>query len=310
MRYQHQALCLNNALQVTRGNLAGLGALLALLHPTQGSCTCVVDPPGDAPTSIGQMLYRSGDRSALLSFLLPAKTADTPAAAALLDELAVQAGAMGALNLRAAVAEDTPMFENLRQGGYTVYSWQRIWQVPVSNGGQTDGQWELATGLDIQPVQTLYNALVPPLVQAAESLSSTFPDRWVFRTKGVMLGYADIHYGSHGIYVEPVIHPTVTNLPAVIFSLVDSISSLGRSVFLGIRADQAFIEHALDTINASCSPRLALFVKYLVRMQRVGSLAQRHTLREDHHPEPTLPFMPFTSPDGLLGPRETQQRLN
>lgn len=310
MRYQHQALCLNNALQVTRGNLAGLGALLALLHPTQGSCTCVVDPPGNDPTAIGQLLYRSGERSALLSFLLPANAADTPAAAALLDELAVQAGAMGALNIRAAVVEDTSMFENLRRGGYTVYSWQRIWQAPAVTSGQPNGQWELASGLDIQPIQILYNALVPPLVQAAESLSITFQDRWVFRSKGILLGYADVHYGSHGLYIEPVIHPSVTDLSSILFSLIDSVSSLGRNTYLGIRADQSFVEHALDSMGASCSPRLALFVKYLVRMQRVSSLAQQHTLRENHRPEPTLPFMPYTSPDGLLGPRETQQRLN
>ncbi|HWQ45595.1 MAG TPA: hypothetical protein VN376_01945 [Longilinea sp.] len=310
MRYQHQALCLNSALQVTRGNLAGVNALLALLHPTQGSCTCVVDPPGDDATAIGQMLYRSGDRSAMLSFLLPARASDTPAAAALLDELSSQAGSMGALNMRAAVSEDTPIFENLRRAGYTVYSWQRIWQVPVPISSQTSGRWELATGLDIQAVQTLYNSLVPPLVQAAESLSLTFQDRWVFRLKGVLLGYADVHYGSHGIYIEPVIHPTVEDLPAVLFSLIDGIPSLGRSAYLGIRADQAFVEHALDGMGASCSPRLALFVKYLVRMQRVGALAQRHALREDHHPEPTLPFIPYTSPDGLLNQREVQQRLN
>ena len=54
---------------------------------------------------------------------------DNPALPALIENLTVQAGSWGALHVLAELDETSPAFVPLRKAGFSVYAWQRMWDV-------------------------------------------------------------------------------------------------------------------------------------------------------------------------------------
>jgi hypothetical protein len=191
-------------LTLSRGNPAGPLALLSYLDPTRGSFTGVTSGKNDQVALVGQMIYTPGHRSANISFLLPGDELDQPSLPDLIESLAVQAGSWGASHLLAEVDENSPALDPVRNSGFSVYGWQTIWQLPappVSSGDtpRQNGPWQPVTPADDTHTRTLYQQLVPLLVQAAEPYSPGKGPRLVYRDGDEILAYAEATVGPQGI---------------------------------------------------------------------------------------------------------------
>jgi hypothetical protein len=68
-----------------------------------------------------------------------------------------------------------------------------------------------------------------------------------------------------------------------------------RPVYLAVRSYQAWLEHALEDAQAQVSPRQALMVKHLVKLQRIPVTNPQFVTRESRQAEPTASSLPNAS---------------
>jgi hypothetical protein len=301
-RYRHQLVCTDSAQALTNGSPVGPMALLARLNPSVGSYTGIFSAGGVTPL-VGHMRYVVGDRSAHILFLMPEDGLNQPGLINLLEHLAAQAGAWGAFHLLAEIEETSCALEGMRRSGFSVYAWQRIWKYSPSkdnttaNGSASAGPknghsgWRPAASVDEISIRNLYQALVPPLVQSAEPLTSRKLPGWVYQHEGETLAYVEGTYGPQGIYLQPLIHPAVENVSQLLAGLLDRQPTLlGRPIFLAIRSYQAWLETVVRDLECQVGPRQALMVKHLVLHQR-DALPARHLVLEKYTTEPTAPMI-------------------
>jgi hypothetical protein len=291
---------MDTALALTRGNPVGLWAALANMRLEHGSYTGVLRPGGGKPPLIGQIHYNPGERAARIAYILPIRGLDSPELGKLLEHLAWAAGDSGALSLLAEIDETSPALESLRRCGFGVYAWQRVWKIARNPEGGADRRWEPATDLDRLAIRSLFQSLVPPLVQSAEPLSER-TEGFVYEQNGEMLGYIEAVFGPNGIYLQPLIHPASEDVPRLLGSFLARLPfHLGRPAYFSVRSYQAWLEKPLAELQAEAGERQALLVKHLAAAQRASAYAVRNGALEKHQPalidtqggETPLPLLP------------------
>jgi hypothetical protein len=256
---------------LTRGPLNGWPVLFAQLHPARECFTAVLKPSQGPPRLIGQMEYYPGQRAAQISYLLPGNAGGLPDMPGLLEGLAWQAGHWGAQLLLADVDERSPFFEALRRAGFSVYAWQRVWRLAAPCHPAHAELWHTAAGVDVLAAYGLYQGLVPPMVQRAESFPRLRSEHLAYRQDGEMLAYVEVIEGSQGVFLQPYIHPQVNRVRDLLDGLAGLPRWQGRPVYLAVRSYQAWLEPALEEMQSASALRQALLVKYLTAAERVTS---------------------------------------
>jgi len=263
------------------------------MDPASGSFTGIARPSAGEAAWIGQMAYKLGQRSAHLTYLISADLQDTRLLPALVEYLITQAGAWGAFNVLAEIDERSPAFESLRKTGFVIYSRQTVWSIPggSENGRKgTDLRWQPADVSSAGAIRTLYNCLVPPLVQTAEPIPLQ-PGGLVYRQDGEVLAYVEQFHGPRGIYLLPVVHPNLDNIHDLLRALLHHLSPvLRRPVYLAVRSYQAWLDDTLTEMGAVEAPRQSLLVRHLT--QRVTAPVKNSILIpvESRAPETSSPI--------------------
>lgn len=199
---------------------------------------------------------------------------------------------MGALNVLAEIEESHALFNLLRAVGFSVVSWESIWQLPQQwPEEQASVNWLVPSPADEVAIRSLFQTLVPPLVQNATPFTNGSTRRVIYKTNCDVLAYVEIQEGSQGIFLTPVVHPSVENVPALLVGLSRYFQSPGRPVYLQVRSYQAWLSEALGQVQAEPSPRFALLVKHLaVGIHNLVMQTQR--VRSDaRQAEPTAPIV-------------------
>ena len=287
--------CLDNTLALTLGNPLAPLAILSYLNPARGSYTGVAGGKNGNPRPVGQVHYRAGRRSARLAFLMPERTARQEDVIALLERLAYEAGGWGACNVLAEAEEHSPLFDALRRAGFVVYARQQIWQLEEvkSIGADRSTDWQPALSVDEFAIRSLYQSLIPPLVQSAEAFPETYEQSLVYRhDPDELLAYAQGWFGPRGVYVLPLFHPGVNDSLELLAGLVARIAPHpSRPLYLAVRSYQAELESGLEALHASPGPRQVLMAKYLVNLQRAPAFNPRSSVLEKRRAEPTTPII-------------------
>ncbi|HCM96577.1 MAG: hypothetical protein A2X25_00100 [Chloroflexi bacterium GWB2_49_20] len=259
-KYRHRVIPLDSARAATRGNLMGLNAMLSYLNPRREISTAIHQQ--DDGILLGQVTHSSGSPHANLAFLAPDESTEL-AQAALLDFLSVQAGEWGCLYLLAEVDECSPAFKALRQAGFSMYAWQRVWKMNdlLEPGGEN--LWKGSDETDLIAIQSLYAQIVPAMLQPVEPLPR-HPEGLVCRQAGDLQAYISLIYGPAGIWVQPLIHPDATCLPERMTALLTSIPNRrNRPVYVCVRSYQAWLESMLEELGASAGERQAVMIRHL-----------------------------------------------
>jgi hypothetical protein len=260
---------------LTRGNPLGAVALLNHLDPNRGSFTGISPAHGEESALIGQMVYTPGDRSAHVAFLTPGDDLDQPGLPGLLESLAVQAGSWGACHLLAEVEENSPALELMRRSGFNIYGRQTISRFTVPPRSARALEWQPATPSGENAARSLYQQLVPPLVQTAEPFAPG-RQRLLYRQDNELLAYAEINSGSQGIYVQPIIHPGAKDTEGLLAGLLSRLPPTNmRPVYLAVRSYQAWLDSPLARLGGESAPQQALLVKHLAVLQRATILARQ-----------------------------------
>lgn len=297
---RRQVVSLHKADYLVHGNPIGIAGVLARLNPSESSYTAVMEHPESGRRFFSQVVHPPHSRSAHFSFLTPDLVKDEGDFLSLIDFLSFQAGEMGAINVLAEIEESHLLFETLRHAGFSVFSWESIWRLPVfpSTGG-SPSKWNPPATTDLNAVRCLYQTLVPPLVQNAEPFRNGDTRRLLYKNKGEALAYVESISGSAGTYLVPLIHPSVEDVAPLLVDLIGLFEGRGKPLYMQVRSYQAWLSEALAELKAEPSPRFALMVKHLA-VGQLNSIKAAQTSRADQRQaDPAAPMLNNCTESGL-----------
>jgi hypothetical protein len=213
---------------------------------------------------LGGIIHSSNDTFAKLLYIAPSSQLDHPDLPELIENLAAQAGAWGAFHVLAEVDEANPAFVALRKAGFSVYAWQRMWNVSEITEAGSGAGWKRVKSVDLISVESLYHQIVPPLLHPFEP-QPKFPTGWMCN-EGVKC-YVSMAHGVYGIVLTPLIHPEATDVSTKLASLISNLPDRrNKPVYLSVRSYQAWLEPVLADLGAKGAERQAVMVKHLARM--------------------------------------------
>ena len=262
-RYRNDALTLDSTRALTRGHPLSAAGMLAYVNPARHLYSAVAN--GNGNTLLGGVIHSHNETFAKLLYLAPASRLDHAALPGLVEHLVTQVGGWGAFHVIAEIDETSDAFPALRQAGFSVYAWQRMWDVSeLSSTTDKTKIWARARSMNRPALQSLYHQIVPQLMQPVEPLSKN--------TRGLICDgdvkcYVSMSSGAQGIVLTPLIHPEATGVETKLTSLLNCIPDRrGRPVYLCVRSYQAWLEPALEDLGAKSAPRQAVMVKHLARL--------------------------------------------
>jgi len=267
-RHRNDVLTLDSARALTRGHPLGAMGLLAYINPTRHLYAAIAIDGESA--LLGGVIHARGESFAKLLYLAPSSRLNDPELPALIEHLAIQAGEWKALHVLAEVDELSDVFPALRMAGFSVYAWQRIWDVSLieKTGAGRESRWRRMQSVDLPAVQSLHYQIVPPLLHPVEPA----PNRIIgfVHDQGIK-SYANVTSGMYGIVLTPLIHPEENDVSAKIAALMNNLPDRrGRRVYLNVRSYQTWLEPALADLGAQASTRQAVMVKHLARLVKEG----------------------------------------
>jgi hypothetical protein len=261
-RYRDEAVSLDSTRLLTRGNPLGAAGFMSYFNPARHLYTAVNQDNGT--TLLGGVIQTNGDSFARLVYIAPSTQLTHPGLPTLIEHLSAEAGNWGAFHILAEIDETSEGFPALRMAGFSVYAWQRIWDVSHIAPSSATSCWTRAQSVNLPAVQALYHQIVPPLLQPVEPTPK--------RAIGLVCAegsksYVNVTYGMRGIMLTPLIHPEATDVAARLISLLNYLPERrNRPVYLCVRSYQAWLEPALEDLGGKASPRQAVMVKHLARM--------------------------------------------
>jgi len=206
---------------------------------------------------------KGNETSARLTFLAPMENING-LTLSLLDHLTTQAGEWGAFHLLAEVDENSPVFRSLRQAGFAMYAWQRVWKLPKLEKPDENSSWREAEETDWPAVQSLHGQIIPALIQPLDALPKQ-ASGLVCRPEGNLQAYVAVNSGPAGIWIQPLVPPDSGCGPERLAGLAGWGS---RPVYVCVRSYQAWLETVLEDLGAEAGPRQAVMVRRLAKIQK------------------------------------------
>jgi hypothetical protein len=267
--FRDQAVGLDSARTLTRGNPLGAVGLFAYVNPARHIHSAIING-GEEPVLAG-IIHSRNETFAKLLYIAPTSQLHHPDLPELIENLAAQAGAWGAFHVLAEVDEASEVFVALRRAGFSVYAWQRMWDVSDVTGTDQTCDWVRVKPIHIPAVQSLYHQIVPPLLQPVEPQPKA-PIGWMCNE--AVKCYVNVTHGVYGIVLTPLIHPEATNVGAKLACLIGNLPDRrNRPVYVCVRSYQAWLEPVLADLGARGGDRQAVMVKHLARMVKEGQPA-------------------------------------
>ena len=270
-RYRNDVLTLDTARSLTRGHPLGAMGLLAYINPARHLYAAVANKDG-APL-LGGIIHTRGETFAKLLYLAPSSKLDDPNLPALIEHLAAQAGEWQAYHVIAEVDETSEVFAALRKAGFSVYAWQRVWNMSgIEKADSSSGAaWRRVQSIEMPAVQSLHYQIVPQLLHPVEPAPNR-PNGLIHPGRRC---FANVNYGVYGVALTPLILPDEGEVSEKLVSLVSQLPDRrGRSVYLNVRSYQAWLEPVLEDLGANASPRQAVMVKHLARLVKETQAAR------------------------------------
>ncbi len=261
-RYRSEALSLDSVRLLTRGNPLGAAGFMSYFNPARHLYTAIAHDNGTA--LLGGVIKTNDESFARLEYLAPADSLTHAGLPALIEHLAAEAGRWGAFHVLADIEEGNDAFASLRLAGFSVYAWQRIWDISHIQPVEGLDLWMPTQSVNLPTVHSLYHQIVPPLLQLVDA-----PPRWA---TGLVCSesarcYTKISSGPYGIVLTPLIHPDATDVAIKFGSLLSQLPNRrGRPVYLRVRSYQAWLEPAIEDLGGKAAVRQAVMVKHLAHM--------------------------------------------
>jgi hypothetical protein len=217
-------------------------------------------------------MHFSGSPFAHLTFVTPDAGLESQALPELLDYLILLCGERGALRLIAEVDERALAYQALRRSGFAVYTRQRIWQVAERQAGTTTTLgWRPARSQDTIAIRSLYNNVVPGLVQQVEPYNNRRPNGMVLYQADNLIAFVELKSGHQGIWAQPFVHPDVQDVQPPLANLFQTLSfHRNRPLFVCVRSYQSWLDAAVEDLGGQAGSIQAVMVKHLAVAQKAS----------------------------------------
>src|SRR6185503_8484211 len=286
--FRDEAIGLDTARTLTRGNPLSAVGLFAYMNPARHVYSAIAN--GENEAVLGGIIHSRDETFAKLLYLAPSSQLGHPDLPELIENLSAQAGEWGAFHVLAEVDENSEAFVPLRKAGFSVYAWQRMWEikeVTELNSYSQDGQtgkpevWTRAWSVHLAAIHSLYHQIVPPLLQPVEPQPKSSIG-WISNDGAKC--YVGVTHGVYGIVLMPLIHPEARDVGAKLATLISTLPDRkNRPVYVCVRSYQAWLEPVLADLGAQSGQRQAVMVKHLARLVResptVPAVASRATVQ-------------------------------
>jgi hypothetical protein len=290
--HPQQPICLDHANLLINGNPAGFGNLASSIINFNGRISAIVEATSDFSHLVGQVVIHPKSRIARLSFVLCDDASQSSGLAALIEFLSYQAGENQAVNLLAEVENSSGLFESLRRSGFSAYGIETIWQLPAKQAGnEPPALWLKSSSKDEVGMRSLYQSVTPPLEQSAEPYHSSNLQRLVYCVNNEINAWVQYASGPLGIYLAPVMHPSIINPGGLLCELSECFSGLSRPVYMQIRSHQSWLNTSLEDCGAQASGEYTLLVKHLAVGQKVSVPNGARARVEARQAKPTIPIL-------------------
>jgi hypothetical protein len=263
-RFRDEAIGLDTARTLTRGNPLGAVGLLAYMNPVRHVYSAIAN--GEETSVFGGVIHSSDETFAKLLYLTPQSQIKHPDLPELIDNLSAQAGMWGAFHIMAEVDENSEAFIPLRRTGFSVYAWQRMWEVSemAEQDSAKSEAWSRVRSIHLPAVQSLFHQIVPPLLQPLEPQPKS-PLGWLSNDGAKC--YVGVSHGAYGIVLTPMIHPEAMDVSLKLATLINNLPDRrNRPVYVCVRSYQAWLEPVLADLGAKAGQRQAVMVKHLARL--------------------------------------------
>jgi hypothetical protein len=269
-RYRNDVLTLDSARALTRGHPLGAMGLLAYINPARHLYAAISN--GEDSTLLGGIIHTRGETFAKLLYLAPSSKLNHPKLPELIEHLTQQAGEWKALHVIAEIDETNQVFPALRMSGFSVYAWQRLWDVTQIQKTESNipVSWKRMSSIHLPAVQNLHYQIVPQLLHLIEPA----PNRVSGFVHEDLKCFASVTSGMYGVVLTPLIHPDEEDVAEKIISLIKNVSNGNRKVYLNVRSYQTWVEPVLEDLGAKASQRQAVMVKHLARFVKDGKPAK------------------------------------
>lgn len=268
--FREEVVGLDTARTLTRGNPLGAAGLISYVNPARHIYSAIAN--GEKDSVLGGIIHTREETFAKLYYLAPASQLDHPHLPDLIENLAGQAGAWGAFHVLAEVDERNDAFPSLRKAGFSVYAWQRMWDVSEMAGAGSGPGWTRVQSVQLTAVQSLYHQIVPPLLHPVEPQPKAAVG-WMC-DEGAKC-YVSVSHGVYGIVLTPLIHPEARNVSEKLSALIGNLPDRrNRPVYLCVRSYQAWLEPVLADLGAKAGERQAVMVKHLVHVVKETAVAR------------------------------------
>lgn len=273
--FRDQAIGLDTTRTLTRGNPLGAVGLMAYVNPSRHIYSAITN--GREDSVLGGVIHLKDEPFAKLLYLAPSTQLGNPELPELIENLAAQAGTWGAFHVLAEVDETSEAFVPLRKSGFSVYAWQRMWdvsQITESGSGRRsepgeEMKWTRVRSVHLHSVQNLYYQIVPPLLHPVEPQPKDKTLGWM--TNEGARCYVSVSQGVYGIVLSPLIHPEATDVSEKLASLIANLPDRrNRPVYVCVRSYQAWLEPVLADLGALGADRQAVMAKHLARLVKEG----------------------------------------
>ena len=240
----------------------------------------------------GQIEKRQNKQFAQMCYLGCRGEFDQLTICRVLEHLVRSAGAWKSWGVLADLPESSPLFEGFRKAGFTIWARQNIYHLSSKQKEYNEEQirWRLWTSEDINFMNALYKEIVPGSVQCIEPMTRKAALGLVaYQPNGRLAAYADIEYGTKGIWVQVISSPEAKS-GSLLQSLPTAIPELaGRPVYLCVRSYQPWLDAALEETGCLMSEAQILLVKHLVLRKSLERLAVKQIF-ESSSMEGSLPI--------------------
>lgn len=268
--FRDDAIGLDTARTLTRGNPLGAVGLFAYVNPARHIYSAIAN--GESDSVLGGIIHTRDEPFAKLLYLAPSSQLGHPSLPELIENLSAQAGEWGAFHVLAEVDETSDAFVPLRRAGFSVYAWQRMWDVSEIAESNSSIGWMRVRPINLPAVQSLYHQIVPPLLHPVEPQPRNAIG-WMCN-EGAKC-YVSVSHGAYGIVLTPLVHPEATDVSEKLASLLGNLPDRrNRPVYVCVRSYQAWIEPVLADLGAKSGQRQAVMVKHLVHMVKDAAVAR------------------------------------
>jgi len=213
--FREEVVGLDTARRLTRGNPLGAVGLLSYVNLARHIYGAIAN--GNKESVVGGIIHSPEETFAKMLYLAPASQLGHPDLPGLIDNLSVQAGNWGAFHVLAEVDESSAAFVSLRKSGFSVYAWQRMWDVSDIVEASQEFDWMKIKSVHLPSVQSLYHQIVPPLMHPMESQPKS-SNGWMCN-EGEKC-YISLTQGVYGMVLSPLIHPEASNVSEKVASII------------------------------------------------------------------------------------------